>query len=79
VTTSPTEGHRPPGTGLTRVVGERATIPGRAMIFGTGLIGGSVGMALRNQGWVVTGTDTGDGVAARAVALGALSEEGIDR
>jgi prephenate dehydrogenase len=48
------------------------------MIFGTGLIGGSVGMALRDRGWRVTGTDTGPGVAARAVELGALSEEGVD-
>jgi prephenate dehydrogenase len=48
------------------------------MVFGTGLIGGSVGMALRNRGWWVSGVDAADGVAARAVELGALSEEGID-
>jgi prephenate dehydrogenase len=78
VTTSPTEGvgSSPPRT--TRTAGERATAPGRAMIFGTGLIGGSVGMALRDQGWVVSGIDAADGVAAQAVALGALSEEGVD-
>ena len=78
MTTSPTEGvgSSPPST--TRAAGERATAPGRAMIFGTGLIGGSVGMALRDQGWVVSGVDAADGVAAQAVALGALSEEGID-
>ncbi len=56
-------------------VGEPA---GRAMIFGTGLIGGSVGMALRDRGWRVSGVDTTPGVAARAVALGALSAEGVD-
>lgn len=78
MTTSPTEGRRSPDTGPNRVAGERATIPGRAMIFGTGLIGGSVGMALRAQGWVVSGIDAADGVAARAVALGALSDEGVD-
>jgi len=68
VTTSPTE------EGATRVDG-----PGRAMIIGTGLIGGSVGMALRAQGWHVSGIDESPGTAARAVALGALDHEGEDR
>ena len=53
--------------------------PGRAMVIGTGLIGGSVGMALRAQGWHVTGADATPGTAARAVALGALDAEGEDR
>jgi prephenate dehydrogenase len=48
------------------------------MIFGTGLIGGSVGMALRDKGWHVSGIDAAPGVAARAVALGALTVEGED-
>ena len=68
MTTSPTE------EGATRVDG-----PGRAMIIGTGLIGGSVGMALRAQGWHVSGIDESPGTAARAVALGALDHEGEDR
>ncbi len=51
----------------------------RAMVFGTGLIGGSVGAALRQRGWHVSGVDAADGVAARAVELGALTTEGIDR
>ena len=38
-----------PGEGSTAEEG--LTAPGRAMIFGTGLIGGSVGMALRERGW----------------------------
>jgi prephenate dehydrogenase len=67
VTTSPTE------VGATPSVA-----PGRAMIFGTGLIGGSVGMALRDKGWHVSGIDAAPGVAARAVSLGALSVEGDD-
>ena len=29
----------------------------RAAIVGTGLIGGSIGLALRERGWRVTGTD----------------------
>ena len=31
--------------------GGRIPLPGRAMIFGTGLIGGSIGLALRARGW----------------------------
>ncbi|MHB1710119.1 MAG: prephenate dehydrogenase/arogenate dehydrogenase family protein [Acidimicrobiales bacterium] len=50
----------------------------RVMIFGTGLIGGSLGLALSDRGWHVSGVDTAPGVAARAVSLGALSAEGID-
>jgi prephenate dehydrogenase len=48
------------------------------MIFGTGLIGGSVGMALGQRGWHVSGVDTESGVAERAVELGALSVAGED-
>ena len=77
MTTFPTE-ERPtlydPGV----TVGESLRGAGRAMIFGTGLIGGSVGMALRDRGWHVSGVDTTPGVAARAVELGALSREGVD-
>jgi prephenate dehydrogenase len=69
VTTSPADG---PGS-------EGSVRSGRAMIIGTGLIGGSVGMALRAQGWHVTGSDTTPGTAARAVELGALDAEGEDR
>ena len=76
MTTSPTDGAAPhrarPGRGVTRLVR-------RATIVGTGLIGGSVGMALRERGWHVSGTDARAGVAARAVELGALTAEGLDR
>lgn len=48
------------------------------MVMGTGLIGGSVGKALRAQGWHVSGTDATPGVAGRAVELGALDAEGED-
>ncbi len=68
MTTSPTE------EASTRTGG-----PARAMVIGTGLIGGSVGMALRAQGWHVSGTDATPGTAARAVELGALDVEGEDR
>jgi len=68
VTTSPADGR-----------GSPAGPAGRAMVIGTGLIGGSVGMALRAAGWHVTGSDAARGVAARGVALGALDAEGEDR
>ena len=51
---------------------------GRAQIIGTGLIGGSVGMALRSVGWHVTGSDRLDDVAAAALGAGAIDEVGID-
>ncbi len=75
MTTSPTEGRGEPSA--EPAVG-RIRTPGRAMIFGTGLIGGSVGLALRHRGWWVSGVDAAHGVAAQAVELGALSEEGTD-
>lgn len=51
---------------------------GRAEIVGTGLIGGSIGLALRARGWFVTGTDRDPAVARRAVELGALDVAGED-
>jgi prephenate dehydrogenase len=50
----------------------------RAAVVGTGLIGGSIGMALRQQGWVVSGVDRDEERAARAVELGALDVVGVD-
>jgi prephenate dehydrogenase len=50
----------------------------RAGIVGTGLIGGSIGLALRRRGWHVSGTDHDAGRAARALELGALDAVGED-
>lgn len=50
----------------------------RASIVGTGLIGGSIGLALRRQGWHVTGRDHDTARAERAVAIGALDTIGSD-
>jgi len=50
----------------------------RANVIGTGLIGGSIGLALREQGWYVTGSDANAARAARAVELGALDAVGLD-
>src|SRR5437763_7482962 len=46
----------------------------KAAIVGTGLIGGSLGLALRAQGWHVAGTDRDPGRAALALEIGALDE-----
>lgn len=54
------------------------TFTSRATIVGTGLIGASVGLALRQRGWHVSGTDTAPGMAARAIAVGACDVEGLD-
>ncbi len=45
---------------------------------GTGLIGGSIGLALRKHGWHVTGRDLDPARAARALDLGALDAVGND-
>ncbi|HEX3540704.1 MAG TPA: prephenate dehydrogenase/arogenate dehydrogenase family protein [Acidimicrobiales bacterium] len=50
----------------------------RAGVIGTGLIGGSVGLALRARGWHVTGRDRDPARAERALELGALDQIGDD-
>jgi prephenate dehydrogenase len=52
--------------------------PGRAVVVGTGLIGGSIGMRLRRVGWHVTGRDRDAARAERARELGALDAIGDD-
>lgn len=50
----------------------------RAVVVGTGLIGGSVGLALRAQGWYVTGRDREPRRSRQALALGAIDSVGED-
>jgi prephenate dehydrogenase len=50
----------------------------RAEIIGTGLIGGSIGLALRSLGWHVTGSDSDIGRCEQALSLGALDAVGED-
>lgn len=50
--------------------------PQRAAIVGTGLIGGSIGLALRQRGWWVVGADQDEAVAAEALSRGALDAVG---
>lgn len=52
--------------------------PRRATLVGTGLIGGSIGLALRRAGWTVLGTDRDPDRAEAAVAHGALDAVGED-
>ena len=50
----------------------------RAVVIGTGLIGGSIGMALRRAGWWVSGHDRDPARVARALELGAIDRVGPD-
>jgi len=50
----------------------------RAQLVGTGLIGASIGLALRANGWHVTGSDHDEKRSARAAELGAVDEVGRD-
>ena len=55
-----------------------ATLHRRATVVGTGLIGGSVGIALRKQGWRVAAVDADPDVEVKALAVGAADEVGFD-
>ena len=50
----------------------------RAMIAGVGLICGSIGMALREQGWHVSGVDKDNNRLSEAKELGAIDSTGWD-
>ncbi len=52
--------------------------PRRAAVIGTGLIGGSVALALRAAGWHVTGTDADGAAQAVALEMGVIDAAGID-
>ena len=54
------------------------TSPSNACVVGTGLIGASIGLALRGQGWHVSGIDLDEARASRALDLGAVDEVGPD-
>ncbi|MDH4117722.1 MAG: prephenate dehydrogenase/arogenate dehydrogenase family protein [Acidimicrobiia bacterium] len=51
----------------------------RAAILGTGLIGSSIGIGLRNAGWFVTGWDPDPVAISKAGAVGAFDEPAGDR
>ena len=55
------------------------TEPGStANVIGVGLIGGSIGMALRARGWKVFGSDADETMVAKALELGAVDAIGLD-
>ena len=55
------------------------TEPGStANVIGVGLIGGSIGMALRAHGWKVFGSDADETMAAKGLELGAVDAIGLD-
>ncbi len=68
--------------GPSREPGERAE-PGhrhgrRANVAGLGLIGGSIGLALAERGWHVTGDDLDPSRIERALAMGCIRAGGLD-
>ena len=50
----------------------------RAGVLGLGLIGGSVGLALRERGWIVSGDDADPARVAQALELGVIDHAGLD-
>jgi len=50
----------------------------RANVVGAGLIGGSIGLALRDRGWFVSATDVNLDAQVEAVARGAADASGLD-
>lgn len=61
-----------------RTHGSGHSLQGRATIVGTGLIGGSLGLALRANGWHVQGVDREAVRAEEALRLGVLDAVGYD-
>lgn len=58
--------------------GATGTSPRRANIAGLGLIGGSIGLALSERGWHVTGDDLDPARVERAMAMGCIQAAGLD-
>lgn len=56
----------------------RREAPLRANVVGLGLIGGSIALGLRANGWVVTGDDIEDGRGDVALARGIVDHTGLD-
>ena len=55
-----------------------AGVPRRANVVGLGLIGGSIGLALRRRGWVVGGIDQSPPRQQAALALGVIDAAELD-
>jgi prephenate dehydrogenase len=57
---------------------EPGSPPRRALVVGTGLIGGSIALGLRRRGWHVTGRDADSARAEAALAAGVVDAVGAD-
>jgi prephenate dehydrogenase len=53
-------------------------VPRRANVIGLGLVGGSIGLALRERGWHVTGDDADADRSRDAMARGVIDASGVD-
>ena len=53
--------------------------PRRANVLGLGLIGGSICVALRDRGWVVSGDDADPSRVSEALSRGIVAKAGLDR
>lgn len=54
------------------------TPPRRAAVIGLGLIGGSIALALRDRGWLVSGSDREAAQVDRAINESVIAESGLD-
>jgi prephenate dehydrogenase len=54
------------------------TLPRRANVIGLGLVGGSIGLALRERGWHVTGDDADADRSRDARSIGVIDACGVD-
>lgn len=54
------------------------TNPRRAVVIGAGLIGGSIGLGLRDRGWHVSGVDLDPAAEADGMARGCFDDLGLD-
>jgi prephenate dehydrogenase len=57
---------------------DSSPVSSRANVIGLGLIGGSIGLALTERGWHVSGDDISEDTLQRALARNAISATGID-
>lgn len=61
--------------------GQESSVPSearRAAVVGVGLIGGSIGLALRARGWHVSGVDADQDRLSTALGMGAIDRSGWD-
>ena len=55
-----------------------SAVPRRANVIGLGLVGGSIGLALRERGWHVSGDDADASRLGEAITRGVVDASGVD-